>query len=417
MLPVHEPISQHRSTVDCVARPLPRKVAWLVAGFEGYGIRQCVATLTGTLKKFGWDISILSLDTGGTADACEASGLTVVRLGVGQPPQFAGGTLAKPFELVRSARYVRHAAPIVADAIRRVSAEALHVVLPNLVGLAGRASTRAGVPCLWEVPNTIGSRYPMAFNRRMYQWTCQRYRILPLANSRYTADTLGRSRVEPVVFHLGVDAERFSPSNVQAISKADLGIEPESVTFGMLARVTPTKGQDRVLRAIARMKDHQPALHLLVVGGTAPGSTYAEQLVRLAEELGIMDRLHLVGQQADPERYYGAVDIAVNFRVDAEPFGLSVIEAMAMERPVLVHALGGPAETIVDGVTGWHVPNASIEALVSAIERVLVDRPRWRTMGLAGRLRVVEHFSAEVQAKRYIELVERHLRAHVERHS
>lgn len=387
-----------------------RTVAWLVCGFEGYGIRQCILTLTGALQKRGWSIPILSLDVGETADALEDTGLTVLRLGAGRPPQFGGSLLSKPLQLIQSVSYARRAAPLIDGPLRRLSAEALHVVLPNLVSLAGRAASRARIPCLWEMPNTISSRYPFELNRRLYQWTCHRFSISPLANSRYTADTLGHGLVEPVVFHLGVDCERFNPAVVQVVRKSELGIPADAITLGMLARITPAKGQDRVLQALGLLKDLQPPLHLVLIGAPEPGSSHADSLCRISRELGVEDRLHLAGQQSAPERFYGAIDIAVSFNIDPEGFGLSVVEAMAMGRPALVHALGGPAETVVDGVTGWHVSDPSVESLAAAIRRALDDRPRWRQMGEAARLRAVRSFSAEDQARRYVAIVEDRLK-------
>ena len=85
-------------------------------------------------------------------------------------------------------------------------------------------------------------------------------------------------------------------------------------------------------------------------------------------------RRHFAGWTKEPERYYDAIDFAVNSRIDPEPFGLSVVEAMLAGRPVLVHALGGPAETVVDGVTGWHVAEATSESFAAGLRRIMQDR-------------------------------------------
>ncbi len=77
-----------------------------------------------------------------------------------------------------------------------------------------------------------------------------------------------------------------------------------------------------------------------------------------------------------------------------------------MRRPVLVHALGGPAETIVDGVTGWHVPEPSVESFAAGIRRTLEDRPRWRSIGEQARQHALERYTTQQHARRYMAIVE-----------
>ncbi len=77
-----------------------------------------------------------------------------------------------------------------------------------------------------------------------------------------------------------------------------------------------------------------------------------------------------------------------------------------MERPVLVHALGGPAETVIDGETGWHMSHPTVECYSQGIRRALQDRPKWRQMGERARQHALSQFSLKRQADRYMEIVE-----------
>jgi glycosyltransferase involved in cell wall biosynthesis len=109
----------------------------------------------------------------------------------------------------------------------------------------------------------------------------------------------------------------------------------------------------------------------------------------------------MVGEASRPERYYGVIDVAVNAYRGAESFGLSVVEAMLCGKPVLAHALGGPAETVLDGVTGWHIREPTVEALRGGVIRALADRSRWATLGAAGRSRAMSEYTLEKQASFY----------------
>jgi glycosyltransferase involved in cell wall biosynthesis len=78
---------------------------------------------------------------------------------------------------------------------------------------------------------------------------------------------------------------------------------------------------------------------------------------------------------------------------------------MMMRMPVLVPALGGPAETVVDGVTGWHVPAATAEAMTGGLRRAMRDRQRWKVMGDAARKLALENFSATAFVFNYLRLI------------
>jgi glycosyltransferase involved in cell wall biosynthesis len=107
----------------------------------------------------------------------------------------------------------------------------------------------------------------------------------------------------------------------------------------------------------------------------------------------------MLGHVPDPECYYGLLDVAVNSRIDAEPFGLSVIEAMMMGKPVLVHALGGPAETVIDGRTGWHMPGPRIEDMQAGIARAIGQRAQWGQLGMQARQHALDHFTVTPAAR------------------
>ena len=389
----------------------PRTVAWLLGGGEGGGIRRCVLTLAAALAERGWRPVAVSLTRGGMAEAWAEAGWPIIASELGPPPHFAGPLWAKPRELMVASRYRTRAAPLVAGAVKELGADVLHVVTPNLVPLAGRAAKLAGrLPCFWEMPNVIGSRYPLGLNRRLYQWALWRGGIRPLANSAHTAATLGDWPVRPKLFYLGADARRFDPSRVEPVSREALGLPAGAPVFGIFARLSAAKGQLLFLQSMLRLPATPNPPHLVLAGGVAAGSEgYAGRIQQVAADAGAAGRLHLLGEVSEVERYWPAVDVAVNPSTIPEGFGLSIVEAMMMGRPVLAHASGGPAETVLDGETGWLMPGVADADFDAALGRVMADRGRWRAMGAAGRARAMREFTAESQAARYIESVEARL--------
>ena len=384
----------------------PLRIAWLVRGDEGYGVRRAVLSLIEGVRAQGHEVMVLCLSDETLASPCRALGAQVRPLSMAAPPALKGGVLDKWRGARALRRYETATREHVIAALRESRVDALHVLWPNLVGLAGAVSDELGVPCMWEMPNVVGANMPMRVSRWYYQWLCWRRGVTVLANSAYTAEHLGRWPVRPHVFHLGVSAARFDPQRVEALARSQLGIPPSAVVLGIFARLTPSKGQDRVLRALLALIEEGHDLHLLLLGG-AVDTEYAHALRALAEAHGAGHRLHHVTEVSDPQRYFAAIDVAINSRVDAEPFGLSVVEAMMMARPVAVHARGGPAETVIDSETGWHVTDPSVAGWTAALRRVVAERPRWPGMGEAARRRAMTHFTIEAQAQRYLSILER----------
>lgn len=386
----------------------PRTVAWLINGDERYGVRQALLQLTLSVRERGWKTPLIALHDGPCVKECRERGFEVHSLNVGICPRLAGSMLAKPMELWKLGLFQRRVAPMVTAVLKEISAEAMQTLWPNLVQLAGISAKRCGIPTFWEMPNIVGSRYFLGWNRWLYQAACWRNDITPLANSHATAATLGSWPVRPIVAYLGVDSERFNPGNVRGVTRDELGIPEEAIVFGIVARVTPSKGQDWALRSMLALGVQKRPLHLVLLGG-ATDEAYIDELRTIATEAKAADRLHILGNIGDPERYYPLMDIPINGRVDIEPFGLSVIEAMMMERPVLVHAFGGPAETVIDGKTGWYVREPTERAMIAGMRRVLSDQEQWEDMGQQARQHAIEFFSKECQARNYMKIVEKML--------
>ena len=175
--------------------------------------------------------------------------------------------------------------------------------------------------------------------------------------------------------------------------------------LGIFAYIGWGKGQNRVMRAILSLGRSYQNVYLLLAGNVK-SPDMIESIKQAAKQAGASERLIMVGYSNEPQRYLPLIDIAVNSYVGAESFGFSVVEAMMMGKPVLVHALGGPAETVVDGVTGWHVQTPSIESFAEGIKRAISERDRWPAMGALGRARALEKYSMESFARGYVRIVQ-----------
>lgn len=379
-------------------------VAWLLNGNEGYGVASVMLALSGKLQQRGWRTPLICMADGDLARQCRESGYEVVNLNVGSGPSIRGNPFRRLQGMLESSRFERKAIPALVDALREVKPDVIEMQKSNLLGVGGPAAQQTGVIPIWDTGRCLSTSVPLGLNWRYYQRICHRWGITIIATCKHLASTLGDHPIKPIVVYNGVDAERFDPARVNFLSKRQVNIPDNSIVFGIVARLTPLKGQDRFLKAMLSIGKHEPPLHLLVIGGPIHGE-YARGLKEIARAAGAEDRLHMPGLVLEPEKYYRAIDVAVNSRVDAEGFGLSVVEAMLLERPVLAHTLGGPIETVADNITGWHVPEPTVAAFAAGIRRALADRRRWPEMGQAARRRALEHYTTDRQADRFLNVV------------
>ncbi|WP_157158093.1 MULTISPECIES: glycosyltransferase family 4 protein [Bradyrhizobium] len=263
--------------------------------------------------------------------------------------------------------------------------------MPNLVPIASMAAHSVGVTTYWIIPNAISDDYPFKLNKWIYDFWFYWYSVKPLANSAFTSKTLLNRRVKSAVFYLGIDSRAFSSESHSPIQRASLGLNESDLVFGIFARLVPEKGQELIIRSLADGGDEFESIKLLLCGGPYEAE-YQQHLVGLVRSLGLDGRVIFLGPVNEVAPVCMTCDVVVNSRIDAEPFGLSVIEAMMLEKPVLAHSLGGPSETVVDGITGWLFHEPTISCVKDALRRTLKDKDKWARMGQAGRSRAMERF-------------------------
>lgn len=183
----------------------------------------------------------------------------------------------------------------------------------------------------------------------------------------------------------------------QAYWRSHLGLPAPVPIVGMVARMERWKGVDVFIKTITELAHRHPDLHAFVIGGTHPlDPNCARELYAQAAETGLGDRLRLMGQRPLEEvaGWWCACDVAMHPVTGAEPFGMGIVEAMAMGKPVIASALGGPAEIIQDRVNGLLCAPGDVDGFVHTAEDILADPERRQSLGRAARARA-QDFSAQ----------------------
>jgi glycosyltransferase involved in cell wall biosynthesis len=177
---------------------------------------------------------------------------------------------------------------------------------------------------------------------------------------------------------------------------------------GLVGRLQPLKGQDRLLRAQALLRRRGHRIHTVLVGGDAHGLSpeYASSLPALVDVLGLADEVTMTGQVPDAGPYIDQMDVLVNASDPPESFGIVLLEAMARGVAVVAVDSGAPGEFIEDGRTGVLARSAEPSALADALERVLESTDVRGGIGRAGRERFMEDFTDVAMCKRFYRQLE-----------
>ncbi|GAA2939917.1 MULTISPECIES: glycosyltransferase [Streptomyces] len=250
----------------------------------------------------------------------------------------------------------------------------------------------------------------------------QTYHALGTVKRRYqgTEDTSPRERVE-IEARIGAEADAIIATCADevdelvamGVDRSRIGVVPCGVDTGQFSprpaarrpdaprrllavgRLVPRKGFDRAIRALAGVPDAE----LVIAGGPeAPllfADPEAERLRKVASEHGVTERVRMLGcvpQHLMPSLLSSA-DLLLSLP-RYEPFGIVPIEAMACGTPVVATAVGGQLDTVVDGVTGIHVPPEGDDHELAGVIRALLDDPARRARyGAAGRTHALARFT------------------------
>ena len=191
-------------------------------------------------------------------------------------------------------------------------------------------------------------------------------------------------------------SETYSEDELQAY-RCRWKRSPDELLIGVVANLIHYKGHEYLLRAVPviREKTDTP-FRIVLIGGDG---NRRQMLESLASELGITDDIVFAGTIPQAQRLMAAFDISVLPSLE-EGFSNTVLESMASGVPVVATDVGGNAEAVVDGKTGFLAPPADPGALAERIALLLDDAPLRRRIGEAARKHVMERFSVENMVER-----------------
>ncbi|WP_298435841.1 glycosyltransferase family 4 protein [Geobacter sp.] len=197
------------------------------------------------------------------------------------------------------------------------------------------------------------------------------------------------------IVHDALDLADFQSEVDGSYLVEEFGLAPEQPTFGIFGRVVEWKGIREFILAVREVVEEIPEARAFVVGGHSDDDKgFFRSMQQLAVDLGVAGKVVFTGYRKDVSALMGLMDVIVHASTRPEPFGMVIIEGMAMKKPVVATRGGGPLDIVVDGETGLLVEMGDAEALGRAISTLLRQPELRRTMGLAGLARVSHQFTS-----------------------
>ena len=304
--------------------------------------------------------------------------------------------LRSPLRFLRLLTRLAVSVPLHCRTIAQTRPDVVHTNA-SVVLTTGLAARIMGRPHVWHMRETF-SDFPRLW--KGYQRVVSMLSTRIVCISRCVASQFDSDRAlgKIEVIHNGIPAEETAAPSTDRVEglRARWSLEG-AITIGVVGRINlGRKGQHLLVESAASLAGAHPNARFLFVGSAYPGQE--DQEIRLREmirEQGLESRFVLTGEMGDLSLIYGLLDVVVVPSPVPEPFGNTAPEAMAYGLPVVGSDLGGTAEIVEHGVTGYLFPPGDAEALAACLEVLLADDRLREAFGEAGRRAFQDRFEFE----------------------
>jgi len=202
------------------------------------------------------------------------------------------------------------------------------------------------------------------------------------------------------VIYNGLDVTVFDPQRARPVLRSELAIVKGKPLVGMIANLDPRKGHHDFVAACALVRERVADVQFVIVGNTrlVNSTDYHRQVQQLVVKHDLTTAIQFLGLRDDIPEVLASLDVVVQPSL-TEAGPRVPLEAMAMERPLVVTDVGGNSEEVIDGETGLVVPVGDVRAIADSTIKLLSDRVLARRLGKAGRKRVMEIFTDVIHTR------------------
>ena len=270
-----------------------------------------------------------------------------------------------------------------------IGADIVHAHSPT-VGIAARLAVPA--PVVYTEHNLADSyREPTKTLNRI---TYRRNAAVTAVSGPVAASLTGFNGPEPLTIENGVSVS-VAPEDA-AVARGELGLNPNDPLVVHVGNIRPGKGHDTLIEAVK----HLPESVTVVSIGAEKHAGDLDWVRQEASAAGVSDRLRFLGRRPDALAFIAAADVYVN-PADFEGLPVTILEALALERPVVATAVGGVPSVVRDGETGVLVEPQQPEELATAVRSLLDDPARAKQLAEQGRKLVEDEYGLEAMVRAF----------------
>lgn len=372
------------------------KIVYAIVGLTTGGAEIMLYRILTKINRERFSPSVVCLmDRGTLGDRIEALGIPVYTLGL------KAGGMPTPNAIWKLVNIVREIKP---DLIQG------WMYHGNLAAQLAKVFCGLKIPVFWSIHYSVYSldaekkmtQAVIKLGARISQFAKQVLYVSKISKTQH--EVLGFEAGNGCVIPNGIDTSLFTPSLEARLSlREELGLPPASFLIGLICRYHPMKDHANFIKAAALLFKNHPDTHFIMAGSEVYSTNKA--LDRLIEELGVGDRIHLLGERSDMPHLMAALDIMASASAYGEAFPLVLGEAMSCGVPCTVTDVGDSGWIV--GNTGWVVPPKNPEALAASWQKSIELGSEGREkLGQAARSRIVEYFSLESVVADYERLYE-----------
>lgn len=241
---------------------------------------------------------------------------------------------------------------------------------------------------IWHVrdnlPNKTMGAILAYFSDKMICISHHIYRQLPLPKNK-------------IVLHNGIDTVAWKLSHTFPTRlRRELGIDSNTILVGQIGQLIPWKNHSLLIEIAKRVIAHNKHVHFVIIGRDMLNA-YPEYKNRLNEKIqkeNLHNHLSILDFTENIKKHMEELDILIHLAVN-EPFGRVIIEAMALEKPVIAMNNGGPVEIVCDSRSGYLIKTPDADSIAAKLDTLLTDATLRKKFGIEGRKIITEKFNID----------------------